>query len=398
MARQLKWWIGATVISCAAVALLYLPPRGVRPGPRPRVQAFELSAARLEAQRLAGQWRAADRSARVAEYRLRLEPQIIQHRAAGRRGPVLHIGGSDPVPLGARQILQAALDTLWRQLGLGVTKVSVAVVLDWQGAGAPTGQPREYRPGPAYLLPDSIDRATCMVVIPGGPWLRRLLAPHAENDARFDWPALRLAWLRAGVGPCAFFAAYGAPGEPVRRWLAARRYDVALHPAWNAQGPDPALGWPLVNPATGAWHWDGVYSLPPEAAACLAGRAHACRVALLAGAEGRGLTSPREITTERRWWREERLVQAHRYLGDVAREIGPERFLRFWNSPESVDTALAAALKAPVGAWTERWQRRFAPRLPVGAAVPPSAAVLGILLAGVAIASVVLTVSRREVR
>jgi hypothetical protein len=91
-------------------------------------------------------------------------------------------------------------------------------------------------------------------------------------------------------------------------------------------------------------------------------------------------------------------VGGERYLADVAREVGRERFLRFWNSSLPVDTALAAALRAPVGEWSARWQRRFGPRLPLGPAAPLSAMLLGIVLGGAAVASVVLTASRREVR
>ena len=97
------------------------------------------------------------------------------------------------------------------------------------------------------------------------------------------------------------------------------------------------------------------------------------------------------------WWRGQRLLYSDRYLADVAREVGHDRFLRFWNSPEPVDTALAAVLKMPVGEWTERWQRRFVPRLPLGPAAPVSATVIGLLLGGAAVAVVSLGAKRRQV-
>lgn len=106
---------------------------------------------------------------------------------------------------------------------------------------------------------------------------------------------------------------------------------------------------------------------------------------------------PQLLKTDWWWWRGQRLVYGSRYLGDVAREVGHHRFLRFWNSTDPVDTALATALKRPVGEWTERWERRFVPRLPLGAAAPFSAAGLGILLAGGAVIGVALGVARRQV-
>ena len=81
----------------------------------------------------------------------------------------------------------------------------------------------------------------------------------------------------------------------------------------------------------------------------------------------------------------------------MAREVGHDRFLRFWNSPEGVDTALTTALKMPVGKWTERWERRFVPRLPLGPAAPLSATVIGLLLGGAAVVVIAWGATRRQV-
>jgi len=91
------------------------------------------------------------------------------------------------------------------------------------------------------------------------------------------------------------------------------------------------------------------------------------------------------------------VLNSDRYLADVAREVGHERFLRFWNSPDPVDTALATALKMPVGEWTERWQRRFVPRLPLGPAAPLSATVIGLVLGGAAVIAIALGAKHRQV-
>jgi len=63
-----------------------------------------------------------------------------------------------------------------------------------------------------------------------------------------------------------------------------------------------------------------------------------------------------------------------------------------------VDTALAEALKAPVGRWTERWERRYVPKVPLGAAAPLGAALLASLLGALAVASTAVTVRHRQVR
>jgi len=131
----------------------------------------------------------------------------------------------------------------------------------------------------------------------------------------------------------------------------------------------------------------------------MAGRTQSCRAAVLSGAEEWiGDSLPRFLQSDpRRWWRGQRLLYADRYLADVAREVGHDRFLRFWNSPEGVDTALTTALKMPVGKWTERWERRFVPRLPLGPAAPLSATVIGLLLGGAAVVVIAWGATRRQV-
>jgi AcrR family transcriptional regulator len=110
------------------------------------------------------------------------------------------------------------------------------------------------------------------------------------------------------------------------------------------------------------------------------------------------MTIPQVVRIERRWWRTQHLLPGERYLSDVARAIGRDRFLSFWTSPLPVDTALAAALKQPVGEWTEQWERRFVPRIRLGAAAPLDATALALVLAAVAVALVALRASRRQVR
>ena len=92
------------------------------------------------------------------------------------------------------------------------------------------------------------------------------------------------------------------------------------------------------------------------------------------------------------------LVPGERYLSDVARDVGRDRFLGFWSSTLPVDTALALALKKPVGQWTAEWQRSYVPRLRLGAAAPLGAYLLALLLGALAVTSVAFTASRRQVR
>ncbi|HEY6158541.1 MAG TPA: hypothetical protein VIV88_13870 [Gemmatimonadales bacterium] len=386
MARELRWWLAGAFVACAVLAVGYLSPRGAAPAATAQSRQREPTAPRLRARRLAERWRAADLAVRLAVYRRRLEPELARRRETDQPGPALLVEAPDTVPAFTKALVAPALDTVWRELGLGVSKVAVGVVVDfWRIPRTGTDSTPKVPAGSVgYLLPDSIDRATCIALIPAWFWMRGRTRQLED-------------WLRRGLGPCAFFARWGVPGKPVRLWMARRHYDLASVPSWGPQRSEPPEASWMMNRNTG-WFWAAVYGHPIAAIGCLAGRAPSCRTAVLAGAGDAFADSlPRLLDATVQWWREERLVQGRQYLGDVAREVGYDRFLRFWNSTEPVDTALAAALRMPVGKWTARWQRRFLPRLPLGAAAPLSAAVLGILLGGAAVALVARGAMRRQV-
>jgi hypothetical protein len=392
MARALRLWLLAPLAACAVVALAYLPPRGARdPGDRGRFgpRAPTPTAARQRAQGLAEEWRAAQAAVRLAESRGRLPVAPIA-------GPALLFVGADSVPVAARRRVAAALDSAWRLVGLGETKISVGVVLQFQPGEARPDAPSERGGGAVYLLPDSTDRTACVVLLTSRVgWTRLLLSERRAGD-RFGLEE----WLSASLGPCAFYAAYGSPGKPVRRWLAARDFDLALSPPRREEPAASGYVGFFLNPTTRRWLWDWVYQQSFPAIACLGGRASGCREAVLAGVGGDWRDSvSRVLMPSRIWWRQQRVIGGGRYLADVARAVGSERFVRFWNSPLPVDTALAAALQEPVGEWTARWQRTLAPPLPpLGASAPIGASLVGLLLAVGAVASVALTAARRQVR
>ncbi len=306
---------------------------------------------------------------------------------------MLAFTGPDTLSSAARHNVAAALDTTWSRLGLGVTKISAAVIMQVRSAAERADEPPAAS-GSAitYWLPDSADRSTCVVLFAGRHSNALLaLAQPATNRLLADW-------LQSGLGPCAFYARFGRPGREIGRWLGARGFDLALQPWWNGdprEGPHRRL-YDALDARQNRWFLLEVYRFPPDAIACLGGREAGCRAAVLAGAGGVN-AEPQLVTNEFRWDRQ-RLLAGDHYLADVAREVGAERFQSFWNSERSVDTALAAALRKPVGKWTAQWQRRLTPPIRLGPAAPPSAAWLGLLLAGVAVALATRTVSRREVR
>src|SRR5438105_9714391 len=281
MVRELRWWVAAALLACGAVALAYLPPRGAGGKSRLRDEPFRQTPARQRAQALAAQWRAASLALRLPEYRKRLQPELLRRRERDEPGPALLLEAPDSLAPFVRERVRAVLDTVSRQLGLGVTKVSVGLVVDLRRyVSAKAGEtPSQDVESPAYLFPDSSDRTTCVALIPAWRWTRTLAAqPPVRGQEVKDW-------LRTGLGPCAFYAVYGAPGKGVQYWLARRGYDLAPLPLLDRERLErPQYSFVMSQDGT-RWWWGSVYSFPVTAIGCLAGRTLSCRAGVLSGAE-----------------------------------------------------------------------------------------------------------------
>ena len=402
MARELRWWIVAVVIACGGVALAYLPPRGgVRP-PRHYDPFGNGSPARRRAQELASKWRTVDMQIGVLQVRPEVQSELARRAAAGVMGPALLFEASGPIPEAAHGQLAAALDSVWRDLGLRATKISVGVVVQGTRVASSAGEtPGRATIASARVLPNAADPTTCVVLLRIDSRYAPLMLGRAGGP---QGPTPLKNRLKSALGPCAFYAAFGVPGRPVRQWLGRRGYDLALYPDWDEVGGVSDWYYWLRDPNTKAWRWSWFYgsfpwSLSATTLGCLGGRARQCRDAVLEGAEYSSQEADSQfVVAPDCSWCQRRLFNGQRYLSDVAQEVGPERFLQFWTSGDPVDTTLAAALKAPVGKWTERWQRRFVPRLPLGAAAPLGASVLGCLFAAAAVAITAVSARRRQAR
>jgi len=398
---SLKRWVLVGVGACVALALAYLPPRGAKPSGREVLflaQSRRGTPARQRAQAVADEWRAADGSLRLLRARRQLQ-ELLREASAGTRGSSLVVvSESADVAIATPPLADSAIHVAWRQLGLGETKVKVAVIIQWATLSAARDRPLSEEGSYAYLAPDSTDRTTCIAVVSLVRYWTRVFArdPRVRVQVPFD---VVVQSLKAGLGPCAFYAAYGTPGKSVRGWLVSRGWDLALTLDAGARGRQANSLFGMADPRYG-WYWEAIYSLPPTAVACLASRPEGCRAAVLAGAsDDPVIPVPDIVSMDRRWWtRVPRLVEGGRFLGDVARAVGRDRFLSFWTSPLPVDTALAAALKRPVGEWTADWQRDFVEPIRLGPVPPLGGVTIALLIAALAVAVVAITASRRQVR
>lgn len=394
MARGLGAWLGGSLLLCILIGAVYLPPRGVPKWAEGRIYRMpELNQQRARARELAGKWQEANATLLGAQYHDRVGPAVAERRGRNQPGPVLDLQADDSVRTWSQPIIERALDSAWKRLDLGLSKVSVGVLLRELRVSGDASDPKpEYnRFAASYLLPDSTDRSTCLVVAS---------LPHFAYSRRHLPPDQLLNWGAGTLGPCAFYARFGVPSPRVERWLGARQFDVAFHPGWFRQ-PRSREGnyWMFGDEADRQWWWGALYSHTPETLGCLAGRPEACRRGIAAFDRAGAGGKPRVVLPFDPWnFNKVKLIGAQSFLSDLVREVGDERFQEFWTTALPVDSALTLALKQPVGEYTVSWLRRFtvAPRF--GAGTTWLDAGLGLAFAALLVGVVLLGQGRREAR
>src|SRR5258708_35315286 len=122
MAPRLRPWLGAGAATCVLIAAAYLPPRG---GVRPRALVFNaarpLTAARLRAQAVGSELRAATAHLRGQEARDNMGDEVARQQQ-NANGLVPLILGPDTLARRGRPALAAAPGPRWHHLGPGGTK------------------------------------------------------------------------------------------------------------------------------------------------------------------------------------------------------------------------------------------------------------------------------------
>jgi hypothetical protein len=381
MALSLRHWILGTTLGCAVIVAAYLPPEH---GPAAYQQPWEYRPPTPERQRFV----ALD----AVRGRSRRQLALLEQRdaALGRAGTARPGTGTlllEPA-LGpaASARLRAAFAAIWRELGPTRPEVAVIVTVVSDSAAARTiSNDRIY-----YFLPSTRTGRTCLTLWSGVTW--RILRGTGEDTLVYPI-------VRRMIGPCAFYAAFGIPGQPVERWLAARDFDLGFVNDWH--GP------PLV-PATQTfprrWLAQQVYGGSFAQVSCLAGRRADCHAAVLDTQPPEGDPSdwgrlPRVV--EQQVWSNGRparwLFRASTYLVDLLREQGPERFAQFWHSALPVDSAFQAAFGSSIEEWTARRQARHFPQFRVGGGIPLVSGLLALLVAGVVLAGGAYLTARRQV-
>lgn len=395
MALRLRPWAAPAAFTIAALAAGYVVTRSAevrldaRRLPAPSGADEDVTLATLR-------WRAVDAELTVDRYRLVLAPEFRASEA--ENGPSIALTADAPDSLRGTldSLFRPALARHWHDLGLGVTKVGVGVVVEALVLAPRDSTARTPPPGSAglyWILPDTSARTSCVAVIPIWSQLLQSLQHGSIED--------RASWLGSGLGPCELMARYGAPGPRVRRWLERRGYDLA---SATERGAGEDRSWlyfylftrePVLR-----WWWPALHQLRPTTLGCLGGEEEACRKVI---AEGDGRPSWDSLLTlvpqpRAGGFSEIGLVDGEHFLHDVAAAAGPQRFQEFWITDLPVDSALTLALGEPVGRWTAAWQRRSLPRPPIGPEPAVADVGLSLLVIGAGLLVTTLFARRRTVR
>ena len=382
MALSARHLASAAGLACLAIAVAKLPPP-----PDPVQTRFALP------RETAPSWRRVLTLQRELNVARRQLGEVSRH--AGRVGTLAAAArpGRPPVlvsdvafPPAVRRAIEERLRIVWQRLGPPSPEVGVVVSLSRYGRLT-------------HILPAATDGRACVIEIPIG-WRVRWLPVSDDVESM----ASEIDdWLMSAIGPCGFYFAFGRPGPLVEEWLLSRSFDVG----WtNWTTPDPA---PLPQDEALLrhlmplrWGGDDLYA-SLDAVACNAGDLARCRTALF-GPRLQQLRSERHMPSGivTRWWFPRSLYDAERYLADLTRAIGPERFATFWRSPLPVPEAFAHAAggadpEPTIEAWTARWQRERMGQLRVGPAVRFPSVLLGLLAAGICVGAVALWAGRRQV-
>ena len=368
-----RWSAGVT-LGCAAIAALLLPfPATVPhwaapPAPRPlAIEVGRLVTAASEAQSAVRSYRAAqalDRwtlAARTADTMLvRLDRSV-----PGSVAPLM------------REVVAEQLSTLGTTASGSHAEVFVYVDstplprADDSSATRRALEPRRLV-DVAFALPEATDGQRCVTLIR----LRGVSPAHVR--------ALRSQPL---IGVCGFYAVFGLPGAPMREWLAATSYRFARRSDWSA-------------PRAPAIDATSRYTLGEAAGRCLTGESIGCAEALRVGESsmtparppGDRLASVLDAALPSGPGAPTRTLgdAEGQLLADAVRAVGPERFVRFWQSGSTPQAAFVSVSGVTLELWTQRWLART-----YGAAPPPPAPGLRDMIWLVSVAPVLLVVAAR---
>jgi hypothetical protein len=202
------------------------------------------------------------------------------------------------------------------------------------------------------------------------------------------------------LGPCLFWARYGAPGADIAKWLDKGGYRFADAPAdYVLDDLDEPRARRAIFGLRRGWYID-----PFSGDRCLAGHEGACAKAVLdtvpvrwrRGREALPDSPPTFVREDYGNVVFGSLDPA--MLAQLERRFGADAFGRFWQSSDAVEPAFLAAFGISLDEWVREWARAYYGAEPVGPRVRLTTVLLSLLSIGILLGIAVGIVQRREVR
>lgn len=399
MALTFSRWIVATALGAAAVWVGLFHTRAART-PASEIAPPSFSTGTVATQAGAAMTRAADRL------------RLLEIRDSVLRQPTTHASGSLTVSISAAygSEITRQLDSLirerWSAAGVAPgTRTVIAAVIDTATAVASAVRPRVSTvTSITAFAPDSIAGLPCVSIL-------RVPAPiDSRVPASFRRDLLAPETIGALIGPCLYYAAFGAPGPSIARWLRDGGWRLSHVTDWQAPAPTfgPTVGARLAY-ATGveSFAYEPRRWTTTEGLACLAGEAGRCMAALV---------PPRRLDADTVWRQHvvtaiganENLFRMPRgrsalgpsegwLLSEMVRTLGPERFAAFWRSGEPLADAFRKASNESLDEWVHDWAVRMYGPMPIGPGLNRPGLVAGVALLIVAIIGTAAVARARRV-
>jgi hypothetical protein len=368
-----RWIAVAALAFVLAPVLIFFDyePRGYQWTPRDRLQARAGRAERhlrAEAERI--------RTDRLADSVLRSVPASA--------GTTLRVSFDRMLDSAPRRLLTLAAKSATRERP-AASRVGIDVNFVVDSVQMIDGIQRRGYSGALsvnYVLPRRGSTDRCIVLARVKPWGLNEFSSEASSD--------RL------LGPCAFYEAYGAPGPAIERWLAQGAWGFAQ----RAGAIRPTL-------FEGRWERNEVplrYMLGGRGVACAKGAQAACAEALetpdITGLRVRD----RLVMTEYNpyimtsWYSREWSLgsESAALLADMARDLGADRFTRFWQSDAEPAVAFRAATNSEISDWTHAWVVKTYHEEKAGPGVSGTAWAWGLALVALSLGVVLRSAERRQ--
>jgi hypothetical protein len=328
MALNLRRWLLIVGVGFAAIAVSLLPPRP------PRRYEPRMSVAMQFRDLYQVESRLREARTELARARLRqwVEQEITTESLPGGTAPlVIPRGASDST----RAMVAARIERLWQSVGpLDRAIRTVVLLVEDSSYRVPSGQ---------FLLPTAENRGHCVAVLSAQRYERRMNSSLVDQQMAED------------LGVCMLYARHGFPGAHVERWF---RGGGVNYGTWYDLPGDTDHDEELI-PSRFSFRdavfadWE-VYSGSLKTAECRGGKLDTCAEIILERDSVVGDTT-HAFTEPTYQWRRRLGSGSAGLLSDLRREMGEDRFSRFWHSERPAADAFQDAFGLSAGEWTYRW-------------------------------------------